>query len=196
MSDTLFRDLLVEKPPWRKRFSAAAKEEYVSLWTMYLWGALILLGVAIMAWSTGNETGLIIGAYVSFIGLNFLCVFGIPFLWSRLRMRPTYDNDRELDQWSLKRKLKDSQVIAAERMDRFELAALLGPKHYQVLAIDKQQKQMYNFVLNPFMEPERALRVVGEKLKVRAAKYDKARREEEAKERVAKQLAEKILADI
>ena len=111
-------------------------------------------------------------------------------------MRPTFDNNRALSSWSLESKLKDSQVIAAERMGRFELAALLSPEHYQVLAIDRDQKRMYNFALNPFLKPEHALHIVGEKLEERAAKYDKARREEKAKERVAKQLAEKILADI
>ncbi len=195
MSDTLFRDLLIDKAPWHKRFNAAIRgEAYLPVWAMYTFIATAVLGTALIVW--GSEFWQRVGVLPLSLGLSFLASFGIPFLWNILGMRPTFGSDRELSRWDLENKLKDSQIIAAERMGRFELAALLSPKHYQILAIDRQRKRTYSFVLNPFMKPERALRILGEKLEVRAAKYDKARREEEAKEKVAKQLAEKILADI
>ena len=195
MSDTLFKNLLVDKAPWHKRLGAALRGGgYITVWMLYVWVALMVIGTVSVVW--GGEAGLEAGVYPLALGLSFLCVFGTVFLWNCLGMRPTFGSDRALSSWSLESKLKDSQVIAAERMGRFELAALLSPEHYQVLAIDRDQKRMYNFVLNPFLKPERALHIVGEKLEKRAAQYDKARREEEAKERVAKQLAEKILADI
>ena len=81
-------------------------------------------------------------------------------------------------------------------MGRFELAALLSSEHYQVLAIDRDQKRMYTFVLNPFLKPERALHMWARSLKREPQSTTKRGEKEEAKEEVAKQLAEKILADI
>lgn len=197
MSENLFSELLVGKAPWHKRFHAAIRGgAYMAVRVLYMLLMATVLGAALIV--SGSEAWQRAGVLPLSVGFSFLASFGIPFLWNVLRMRPTsaFDNDRALSHWSLESKLKDSQVIAAERMGRFELAALLSSRYYEALAIDRDRKRMYSFVLNPFMKPERALRVVGEKLEVRAAKYDKARREEEAKERVAKRLAEKILADI
>ena len=194
MSDSLFTDLLVDRAPWHKRLSAAMKEEMIPPWLMGLWLGMILLGTALIVW--GGEAGRAAGAIPLSVGFTFMAVFGAFFLWSRLRMRPTYDNDSELDRWSLKRKLKGSQVVAAERVGRFELAALLGSKNYQALAIDRDRKRLYSFVLNPFYGPQHALRVTGETLEAKAVQYDRIRQEEEAKEQLAQRLTEKILADV
>lgn len=200
MSNTVFEDLVVEKTLRRERLRASLREDVLPVWLTPIGVIFILFGVGLLLFTTENLDDSVAALAVASIpismGLYLVISQWTFYFWDRLSARQTFGYGYSLSEWSLKDKLKDAEIIAAERVGRFELAALLGSERYQALVIDRSQKEFYTFKLNAFAEPERALLALGKRLERTVAQHDVAKLREEAEEQAAKRLAERILADI
>ena len=196
MSDTVLEDLVVEKTLRRERLRASLREDALPVWLTPVGVVLILLGVTLSVFLAENFAEAILAASMPIcLGLYFVVSQWAFYFWNRLSAQQTFPRGYSLSEWSLKSELKGAEVISAERVGRLELAALLGPERYQALVIDRSQKEIYTFKLNAFIEPECALRALGERLERNVAQRDAARLKEAAAEQDAERLAKKILAD-